>query len=1691
MRKGLLKTLGPWLVLTMVLTLFAPLAYAEGPPEPEVSTADQAGLTKIAPDLRPLAKARSEELTEVTVLMTADADWRGLIKDAVSRKPLGNLRWVTGKVKGRDLLKLAGLEGVISIISFETYQPVPAPGLEELRKGPDFPSPEEMKAVIEKGGKEALIAKLEELRVRIPRRPKAQAVPPMGGIEPATIKVKDVHKASEAWAKGFEGEGVTVSVVDTGVDFGHPDLMNTWATVPSGPYAGWPYGYDTLSGYFYAADSTFTIGPDTYWDNVTWTWYAHTLDVPSPTCTPITCTALLKIDYGFGVGWPWPPVSKTFVFSNTSQSGNYRYTVHPDYFHLQAGYYLGLGYAFTDIAPAAVLLVDEGAAGVYDTVYVDLDFDQDFTDEMPLSINNPATNKDLDGDGVGDLSSGLLTWISDGANPPPGMNVLYENPPVPDQGRLIAFVGDSETHGTNCTGDVVAQGVITDPLEAGPIMPVFHTGPVLSGMAPKAKVAAFEHGFWLPFDSWTLSALGFDGLPRTGDEAHIVSNSWGASATINDGWDATSRFAHWLNRNYFDGSFLVATGNGGHGYWTVTEPDGGTIIGVGASTRYGTLTAFEPITYTDQLTFGDVQPWSCRGANTLGVVEPNVVAVGAWGTGANPINLWAYYYGVPAGNFAYDVFGGTSMACPIAAGNLALVYQAYKSKYGSWPTWDKARTILMNGADDLGYDVLVQGAGNVNADRATDIAAGLGTFSIYPAFWTAGDYRGAEYPAFPNIMPAGGSSSKTFQVTNPATTTANIILSDAILERYEEITFTLTITDVSVPPFTLPNWVTDITNIISTTNPAMVRAQVVFPFEQFDVDANYSYDSGWRVYFYDWTDVNGDTNLWVDANGNGLVDAGEIDDYEYNRFTYGYPAGDYLEASLGEGKSRMHDGVFFGIQRRYALVGGITTTFQVRLSFYRKADWGWLSLDKSSLSVSGGGSDSFQATMSVPAGTRPGIYEGALYAEDVAHTTVIPVVVNVATDSPSFSFGAQSLTEPIGDLPYDNGHLFGGFDWDWRYESGDWKLYYFDLPAGTSAPGKSMVVDTQWVHGPPPPPVPIFSEGFETWLPTGWTTYATGATDDPGWLQGTTGTPGSHGNPHGGTYYAWHNDDNTTEYAISWLVTPRITVPITNPVLSFWQRDYWQAHYYYHGVWITTDPNPNPTLSTYVELWSDDTGDTWIPQVVKLSAYAGQQVYIAFRYEGDYDDEWYIDDVAVHEYEPFASTDVDTWVYGSVRDVYSTNDPAFFGPQSVELVGGSDDTNIGGGVFTFKTATGGPREVVGAEQRDGLGFIALHNVLYAGKELHEPFWGRSYGASIQPPKVEITTGKIVGSPPYPSSESWTMTFKATADIVEGIAAEAYGLSQPQYLRDQTIYQDDPADECTASRVYSIDIANGAMLDVSTTSAAPALDIDLYIYLDDGDGVWECTPEDTLVGSSTTPVAEEQVKVTFPADGLYWITVHGWSVPGGVSTFDTDIYAIYGTDMVVTRVPTGPIPANTPVTFTTAFTKTFQPRTTWEGLIFVGPASAPTALQVPVTVNFITPTIALTLTKSASQDIAGEGDVFTYTLGVSNMGTDPEGVSIVDPMPSFVEFIPGSQRASIGATPFYNILTKELSWSGLLDGSKTMKISFQVRALSGSGWAENVATATGALSGQKVEATAKVMINPVRIHLPIIMKNYTP
>ena len=49
-------------------------------------------------------------------------------------------------------------------------------------------------------------------------------VPDLGGDDWG----RDLIKAPEVWAKGLTGDGIVVAVIDSGVDYNHPDLLGEY-----------------------------------------------------------------------------------------------------------------------------------------------------------------------------------------------------------------------------------------------------------------------------------------------------------------------------------------------------------------------------------------------------------------------------------------------------------------------------------------------------------------------------------------------------------------------------------------------------------------------------------------------------------------------------------------------------------------------------------------------------------------------------------------------------------------------------------------------------------------------------------------------------------------------------------------------------------------------------------------------------------------------------------------------------------------------------------------------------------------------------------------------------------------------------------------------------------------------------------------------------------------------------------------------------------------------------------------------------------------------------------------------------------------------------------------------------------------------------------------------------------------------
>ena len=871
-----------------------------------------------------------------------------------------------------------------------------------------------------------------------------------------------VHGSQEAWAKGYTGDGVRLMINDSGADYCHPDLHGTWAYIddPVSPYYGLPEMFDSHSSYMAAYD--YYLGTSRIADGLA--DYSDTSATAAGNFTYQPLGAAVAHDY---------------TVPDTSLSGVYHYGFHPD--KALAWNADILSGAFGDGTAvsgerAAILVVDENTADLYDTVYVDLNYNYDFTDDVPARLTRDFTYQetaalDYDYDGLNDVSGGLVYFISDGITALPTLNWFWGIPgSFFGNGDLVAFhVQDfteaGGTHGQGTTSVAVGQGVVSGSILWGPGgYPIAGYNGLVVG--PGKDVASTQNGNFyrsaFTEDGFIYAGLGYDGIPGTGDDVQVVSNSWGNSAIDNDGFDIDSRLIDAVNRSLAPNTaVLFSTGNGAAGYGTVALPCPPSGIGVGASTLYGSIGLFEPIASADQIVGGDIMPWSNRGPGVRNIAGADVVATGAWGTGALSLNevLW--------GAIATYYFGGTSMSAPVAAGNLALMYEAWYDRTGSWPTFDEARALLMGTAKNTEHDTWTQGAGLVDADTGTDVAAGLGGIYITPRQWSAGDYRDDEYEAFAHVIGPGETDLQTFTIHNTGDEKVRVDLSSAMLKLVDTVDYSFTTVDQSLDhgDFATPDYVFRIDPDIPP-EPDLLMVRVTNPHEQFDPDEDLSEPfSRWILSLHDWTDLDEDGIFWEDANGNTKVDVGEMEVGEYIRFTYSYSVGPTQQVRIANPVERMADGILLSLQHRARTAEIPTTDLTIEVSFWSWSKWSWLNMGKKKLDVPAGDATQFDASLKVPPNTPYGMYEGEVIARCGDNEVIVPVTVAVAASGTSFSFGETNYQN--GRTPvYDNEYVFGYTDYAWRAESGDWRFFWTDI-AEDSLPvsGTSyLVVDNSWAN---------------------------------------------------------------------------------------------------------------------------------------------------------------------------------------------------------------------------------------------------------------------------------------------------------------------------------------------------------------------------------------------------------------------------------------------------------------------------------------------------------------------------------------------------------------------------------------------------------------------------------------------------
>lgn len=308
-------------------------------------------------------------------------------------------------------------------------------------------------------------------------------------------------------------------------------------------------------------------------------------------------------------------------------------------------------------------------------VYVDVDQDLDFTDEVPMTdfkVNRDVGHLGTDNPATPVVERMAFVVVTDRS--------VYN--PDSDAGSVVNIGLSAAAHGSHVAGITAGNGLF---------------GGDMSGAAPGAALMAVKVCLATP--SCTSSGL-IDGvLYAATNGADVVNISIGGLPGLNDGNNARAEL---YNRTIdeFNMQIFISAGNSGAGANTVGDPSVATnAISVGSSitaeswlSNYGSVTAAA----------NGLHPFSSRGPREDGGVKPAIVAPGS---AISTIPLWQQggpvpgTYSLPPG---YAMFNGTSMAAPQSTGAAALLISAYKATHGgSRPTAAALRNAIVSSADYL------------------------------------------------------------------------------------------------------------------------------------------------------------------------------------------------------------------------------------------------------------------------------------------------------------------------------------------------------------------------------------------------------------------------------------------------------------------------------------------------------------------------------------------------------------------------------------------------------------------------------------------------------------------------------------------------------------------------------------------------------------------------------------------------------------------------------------------------------------------------------------------------------------------------------------------------------------------------------------------------------------------------------
>ena len=507
----------------------------------------------------------------------------------------------------------------------------------------------------------------EDRTVKLPDPVKEPDTPAVGSQElPKPDMFLSVYttQAYNTWVDyGVYGDNVTVAVLDTGVDVGHPFLQTTldgrrkiidiYDASDEG-LAEIYYSTDTTSNGFIIVNQTVSV----YWGAYA-PYYGHNVTT-NYTMTEYYVGNITGDRYYIGL------LPERYFDLNNFNGTPYD------------PYGLGLFGDLSDVYP--VLIVNQSGNFV---AYIDFNLDNDFTDDQPMGIY----------DITGDYVTVSTTKV----------NVAFEG----FYGDSAYFMWDSFGHGTHVSGTIAGVGLSDDPVFSG-----------IYGMAPNAqlievKVLPGEGGFGRA--SWIISGMIYAAL----NGADVISMSLGWSPIYNDGLESPEIFYANLITDVFGVTFAIAAGNEGPTTNTVGAPgDSDLVITVGAyrsSLRWKIFYGAEGVADT-------LASFSSRGPRMDGMLDPDVIAPGEMVFSSVP--LW---YTVLYNDSSYysDIWSGTSMATPHVSGAVALLISYAKQHNLPYNPLMLRRALELSAKPVEGATLIDQGFGLIQVKDAIGMLENL------------------------------------------------------------------------------------------------------------------------------------------------------------------------------------------------------------------------------------------------------------------------------------------------------------------------------------------------------------------------------------------------------------------------------------------------------------------------------------------------------------------------------------------------------------------------------------------------------------------------------------------------------------------------------------------------------------------------------------------------------------------------------------------------------------------------------------------------------------------------------------------------------------------------------------------------------------------------------------------------------